>query len=295
MSNRPWYYAAQNQQQGPVSESELRGLIARGVVTADTLVWTEGMAGWEKAGQIAGLMSDLAPGAPDFSSHPAPARTAEAEGPLAIDLELWPYFGWTLLFMIGGFLVIPAPWTATAFYRYQVERLRVPGRGPLSFTGQPLDIWYVFIALGVLTYVGASDKPIIQLLSMVGEGFLAWMVLRWVASNIASDGQNAKISFGGSPLGYVGWYVLMLVSAITIIGWAWVLAAWMRWLCRNIQGTRRELIFTASGLDVLWRTILTVLGCAFIIPIPWVLRWYTAWFVSQFGLIARGSMATTAS
>src|SRR5260364_100393 len=35
MSNRSWYYAAQGQQQGPISEDELRDLIARSVVTAD--------------------------------------------------------------------------------------------------------------------------------------------------------------------------------------------------------------------------------------------------------------------
>ena len=44
------------QQQGPFPEIQLRELIARGTVTADTLVWTEGMAGWQKAGEIPGLM-----------------------------------------------------------------------------------------------------------------------------------------------------------------------------------------------------------------------------------------------
>jgi hypothetical protein len=28
------------------------------------------------------------------------------------------------------------------------------------------------------------------------------------------------------------------------------------------------------------------LACAFIIPIPWMLRWYTTWFFSQFELVA---------
>ena len=30
------------------------------------------------------------------------------------------------------------------------------------------------------------------------------------------------------------------------------------------------------------------IGCAFLIPIPWVLRWYTNWYVSQFALAERG-------
>jgi len=33
------------------------------------------------------------------------------------------------------------------------------------------------------------------------------------------------------------------------------------------------------------------LGCAFLIPIPWVLRWYTQWYVSQFALVERGAYA----
>ncbi len=69
---------------------------------------------------------------------------------------------------------------------------------------------------------------------------------------------------------FIGWQILVVVSFITIIGWAWVSTAWMRWICRNIQGTRREIVFNASGLEVLWRTIVFAIACVFIIPIPWV-------------------------
>jgi len=41
-----WYYAVGSQQQGPVTEDQLQGLIKDGVVTGDTLVWREGMANW---------------------------------------------------------------------------------------------------------------------------------------------------------------------------------------------------------------------------------------------------------
>jgi hypothetical protein len=55
MAERSWFYAAGGQQQGPVSEAQLRDLIARGTVTADTLVWSEGMAAWQRAGEVPGL------------------------------------------------------------------------------------------------------------------------------------------------------------------------------------------------------------------------------------------------
>ena len=51
-----------------------------------------------------------------------------------------------------------------------------------------------------------------------------------------------------------------------------------------------EALFNASGLGVLWRTLVMTIGCAFIIPIPWVIRWYTRWYVSQLALAPRGGM-----
>jgi hypothetical protein len=42
-------------------EAQLRGFIARGIVTADTLVWSEGMANWQPAGDIPGLFSAARP------------------------------------------------------------------------------------------------------------------------------------------------------------------------------------------------------------------------------------------
>ncbi|MGJ5177898.1 DUF4339 domain-containing protein [Bradyrhizobium oligotrophicum] len=288
MSNRSWYYAAQGQQQGPISEDELRDLVARGVVTAETLLWSDGMAGWEKAGGIPGLLSDV----PGTSPSVPPAFDAGGPAPsgaLSVKLDTWPYLGWTLLYVVGQFLIVITPWTAVYLYRYVIERVRVPGRPNLSFIGQPLDVWYVFVGMGVLTYVGMSDQPIIKLAAVVAQAFLGWMIMRWVLSRIASNGEPLPIRFEGSPVVYFGWYLLLIVSVVTIIGWAWVTTAWMRWICRNIQGTRREVVFNGTGLQVLWRTLLFVLGCSVIIPIPWLLRWYSAWYVSQFALVPRGS------
>jgi hypothetical protein len=293
MSNRLWFYASNGQQQGPYPEAQLRDLIIRGTVRPDTLVWTEGMSGWQRAGEIPGLVPGGS-GPPSIAQPGAPPPMASGGyggGPLSIELGVFPFLGWSLLFVIGMVLVIPAPWVATYFYRWMASRLSVPDRPNLAFNGQVGDIWYVFIAIGILTYVGASDLDYLQYISIPIQAVLSWMVIRWIASNLSSNGQPLPIAFNGSALGYVGWQVLMYLSVITIIGWAWVITAWMRWICRNISGTQREITFNATGLEMLWRTIVFAIGCVFIIPIPWVLRWYARWYVSQFALADRSTLA----
>ena len=236
MSSRSWFYASEGTQQGPYFEVQFRELIAAGTVTPDTLVWSEGMTGWQAAREIPGLLSN---GSRPPAFPPSGGALTHAGGPVSIDVGLWELLGRGLVFVFGFLLVIPAPWVATNFYRWMVSRLRVPQRPDLAFTGQPMDIWYVFIGMALLTYVG--------------------------------------------------WYILLILSSITIIGWAWVVTAWMRWNCANIDGTRREIVFNATGLEMLWRTLLFGLGCALLIPIPWAMRWYAQWYVSQFSLEERNA------
>jgi hypothetical protein len=288
MSNRSWFFASQGQQQGPYPEAQLREFIAKGMVTADTLVWSEGMAGWQKAGEIPGLLSDTSRPPPFRHSGGTPTSASrQGTGQLSIDVDLWELLGRGLLFVIGFLLVIPAPWVATSFYRWIVSRLRVPGRPNLGFTGRVGHIWYVFAAMALLAYAGLSGVRYLQYLLIPVQAYLSWMTVRWIAANFSSNGRQLPVSFNGSALTYIGWYVLMYLSFVTIIGWAWVITAWMRWICRNIDGTQREIVFIATGLEMLWRTLVFSIGCALLIPIPWVMRWYTTWYVSQFELVER--------
>jgi hypothetical protein len=288
MSDRSWFFASQGQQQGPYPEDQLRQFAASGTVTAETLVWSEGMAGWQKAGEIPGLLSGGS-GPPTIPHSGGPLVSAGGHGgaPLSIELGLWSFLGRGLVFIIGLLLVVPAPWVATSFYRWMASCVRVPGRPNFGFTGQVGDIWYVFVAIGLMTYAGLSGIPYLQFILIPVQAFLSWMTVRWIMANLSSNGERLPIAFKGSALGYVGWYLLMYISVITIIGWAWVITAWMRWTCRNVSGTRREVVFNATGWQMLWRTVLFSLGCGLVIPIPWVMRWYTRWYVAQFALVER--------
>jgi uncharacterized RDD family membrane protein YckC len=50
-----WYYANAGQQVGPVSEAELEQLVRNGVVREDTLVWRDGLPGWQPYGTARGM------------------------------------------------------------------------------------------------------------------------------------------------------------------------------------------------------------------------------------------------
>lgn len=47
-----WYYASGAEQKGPVTEEELVRLEGAGVVTAETLVWRDGLPNWQRRGSV---------------------------------------------------------------------------------------------------------------------------------------------------------------------------------------------------------------------------------------------------
>ncbi|MEM0899667.1 MAG: DUF805 domain-containing protein [Pseudomonadota bacterium] len=52
MTDRTWYYANNNQKQGPIDQTKLTELAASGTIQPETLVWTDGMSNWEAASSV---------------------------------------------------------------------------------------------------------------------------------------------------------------------------------------------------------------------------------------------------
>lgn len=71
-----WYYAKDGERFGPISEQNFQQLIGQGTVSADTLVWREGMDNWQPYGSVREQVS---------MGEPAPAaEAAESAAPMTI-------------------------------------------------------------------------------------------------------------------------------------------------------------------------------------------------------------------
>lgn len=290
-----WFYASEGKQQGPYPEGQFRDLVAQGVVRPDTLVWTEGMAGWQKAAEIPGLVGGS--GRPPMMPAGGPPMmggggyAGEGGGSLAVDFGILEFTWRSIVMLIGMCFIIPIPWVFVWYTKWIVSCVKVPDRPNLSFIGNAMALvpWFFgFIVLAIA--IGFIGSQLLSNLLFIVQLVLYWLLIKWMVANLASNGQPLGLSFTGSIWAYVGWNLLFAISIITIVGWAWVAAAQMRWFCRSIEGTRREIIFKGSGLDILWRGIVAAILCSLIIPIPWVYRWIMNWFASQTELAPRGSM-----
>src|SRR5579871_1094199 len=298
-----YYLDGSRNQQGPVSADEITRLVRNGAIRRDTLVWYAGMPEWCPASQVnafASLFLQEMPRRPPAAPAPHPGQVQaprfpdmapERMAPVALDdndgptdrlraqLGVWGLFWRTFLVIIGNFVVIPAPWTATAVYRYFAQNTWLPDGRRLTFAGKAGDIWYVFIGLAGLGLLGQITQWA-PLITLPLSACLNYLVFRWLCQKVGSEDGSVKLAFTGGFWGYVGWNVLIFLSIMTIIGWAWVLKFFMRWACRKISGTV-NFDFVGTGWGILWRTLVFSLASVFVIPFPWLLRWYSVWLLRQ--------------
>jgi hypothetical protein len=177
------------------------------------------------------------------------------------------------------------------YCRWIASCTRVPQRPNLAFTGRAVDLMWFYAAVILFIAAAWSQSQALNLAVNVVQLVLYWLLIKWFIANLSSNGQPLRLRFSGSFWGFLGWSLLAILSVITIIGWAWVYVAQIRWMCRHIEGTQREVVFKATGLEFLWRAVVTAFGSLLIIPIPWMYRWFTRWLVSQIVLVERTARA----
>ncbi|HUT35737.1 MAG TPA: DUF4339 domain-containing protein [Planctomycetota bacterium] len=91
-----WYVGQGGQQRGPLSEADLRAMIARGEVAPTDLVWKDGMAEWKAANAVPELRpAPAAPAAPPPPAYAPPPPPVPAPPPAPVpvaDTSAW-YIG----------------------------------------------------------------------------------------------------------------------------------------------------------------------------------------------------------
>ena len=259
MPNRSWFYASEGQQQGPFRKPNSATSSPGARCAPDTLVWTEGMAGWQKADEIPGLSrrrfgrrrpcrvraARMARRAAVTAADRCRSISRSSNSPGAASCS-------------SDRFVLRYPGAVGVGLVPEMDRLLRAGAGP---------------AQSQLHRQRDDDRPLVFRLHRSGD--LDWSdrhpaaeqsavprsdrsvlapSLKWLVANLASNGQPLGLQLHRLALGLSSARPCWLrISVITIIGWAWVYAAQMRWICRNIEGTRREIVFNGTGLEFLWR------------------------------------------
>lgn len=105
-----WYYAKEGTQQGPVSDGQIKQLIAAGHIQPADLVWKNGMADWQPLSQISELATTAAPAPPPVPAAPQVPASGPAPigSPASSADDIWP-----ILILAGGailFLSFFMPW-----------------------------------------------------------------------------------------------------------------------------------------------------------------------------------------
>lgn len=197
--------------------------------------------------------------------------------------------GWMLLATAASLLIVPFAWVQAAMHRWVCRNLRFSDGTTARFqgTGGQMVGWlvlYFIIVIGFqvinlrITIHGVSSHILLLAGYISALAGTALVILRWSISNVElSSGE--RLTFRGSYMELMGWYVLTMVSVFSLIGWAWVSAAMYRWIARNTRGDEVEFTFHGKGHEMLCGIVVFALLSIFIFPIPWMIVGVIQWMV----------------
>lgn len=226
----------------------------------------------------------------------APTQAAPAGGARRVGHDFTggalPLFGWLLLLGVSLVLIVPAPFALVAYMRWVLGKVRLSDGSNYRFLGTAGSVWVLTTLYGIVQLINlwgsirAEQEPVynwVQVGVVPVNLVLGWFLLRWSLGFTEALGR--RLAFEGSVWGLIGWSLLIYVSFLTIIGWAWAFAGYMNWLAQKTRGPGLRYEFTGTGGQILWRTVVYVLGIIPIVTIPWSLKWYFRWMVQQFVVV----------
>lgn len=206
-----WYYHRGGAQMGPVSWQELVVTARAGGLGAGDLVWTEGMAQWQAAATIPGLLPAQAPPAVPPSMPPVrtapdpptarPAYTAPPAQPAPAPLPVRPSYA------------APPAQPAAAAPAPRPAYARPPGR-PAASAPQG----WVFVPAGWSGWAVASGY--LGLLSILGYPAIVSLIVSLIALGHLRrhpEMKGAKRAWFGLVMGALG-----TIAVAVIVGSTWI-------------------------------------------------------------------------
>jgi hypothetical protein len=180
-------------------------------------------------------------------------------------------------------LAIAGAWVCAGACRWFCRHLRFSDDTRADFSGRGGQIlgWWVLCVLPGHDWNVPAPAGVLLDIALFFLGLWGTLnILRWFVGHVTLSSSRG-FSFLGTYVELLGWEILLALSVLTVIGWAWVLAAMCRWMARSTRGDDIALRFHGVGLQILWRTVVAILCSIPIVTIPFVWLWYTRWLVQN--------------
>lgn len=149
-----WYYAREGRQLGPVEEDELRRLVMAGSVRGSDYVWTDGMADWQPADRVPGLIVAPPPGA----GPAVAARAGDDDRPVPNYLP-WAIAATLCCCPVGGILAII----------YAVKANSAAARGEMAEARKAADAARLWLILAAVVSLVISLVQVVVVLFRAGS------------------------------------------------------------------------------------------------------------------------------
>lgn len=210
-----WYYATGGERKGPVEHDEFERLNRDGVITAETLVWRDGMANWQPRREIVTAGSGVA-SAGMIVCRACQRAVPEQESFLLLDA---PYCGACkpqILQRLHEGQSLPASNAEQTRSTYLKHEASVKSIGLLYFIGGTiLALGGIAMVIGLLAGAGKADSVIVAFLCLVLSAiqFTLGTGLRGLKAWVRiPTGILAGIGLLGFPLGtLINGYILYLL------------------------------------------------------------------------------------